>query len=235
MTISVVIPTLNEEATIAATLRSTAPAGFREIIVVDGGSTDRTMAIIGSFMSDTQHSALSTMHLIFSPPGRARQLNAGAEAAGGDVVVFLHADTQLPPSAGSRIEAVLADGLAVGGRFDVQFDSRSLWGSVVGGLMNLRSRLTGISTGDQALFVRKTVFTQLRGFADIPLMEDVEFTARLKRQGQIVALHDRVTTSFRRWERHGPLRTILLMWTLRLLYWIGISPQRLAHLYTTVR
>lgn len=235
MTISVVIPTLNEEATIAATLRSTAHLGFHEIIVVDGGSTDRTVAVANSFVSTTPHAARSAVRLLSSPPGRAQQLNAGAKAAGGDVVLFLHADTHPPPSAASSIETVLADDRAVGGRFDVQFDSLSPWGSVIAGLMNLRSRMTGICTGDQALFVRKSVFTRLQGFADIPLMEDVEFTARLKRQGRIVALHDRVTTSFRRWEKGGPLRTILLMWTLRLLYWIGMSPHRLTRVYRHVR
>jgi rSAM/selenodomain-associated transferase 2 len=233
--ISVVIPTLNEEATIAATLRSTAHFGFHEIIVVDGGSTDGTIAVVNAFVSTTRQATPRIIRLLSSPPGRARQLNVGANAAGGDVVLFLHADTHLPPSAASSIEAALADDRVVGGRFDVQFDSRSPWGSVIGSLMNLRSRLTGICTGDQALFVRKTAFTQLQGFADIPLMEDVEFTARLKRQGRIAALHDRVTTSFRRWEKAGPLRTVVLMWTLRLLYWMGMSPSRLSPWYKLVR
>ena len=233
--ISVIIPTLNEAETIATTVRLTANLGFDEIIVVDGGSTDQTGGIVDSVLARSQHSTLGTIRLLAAPRGRARQLNAGAQAAHGDVLLFLHADTHLPPAAKSSIAAALADGTTVGGRFDVQFDRPSVWSYLIGSLMNLRSRATGISTGDQALFVRKKVFEELGGFADIPLMEDVDFSARLKRRGQTVALYDRVITSFRRWERRGPLRTILLMWALRLLYWIGVSPHRLANLYPQAR
>ena len=149
-------------------------------------------------------------------------------------LLFLHADTHLlRPQV--LLVAALADGITVGGRFDVQFDRPSVWGYLIGSLMNLRSRVTGISTGDQALFVRKQVFEQLGGFADLPLMEDVDFSRRLKRRGRTVALSERVMTSFRRWERQGPLRTVLLMWMLRLLYWIGVSPRRLARLYPHAR
>jgi rSAM/selenodomain-associated transferase 2 len=238
----------------------TAGLGFDEIIVVDGGSIDQTCTRVGSAVSSTQSSVLSspspetppstssdlevvkerqskgsTIRLLSAPPSRARQFNVGAGAARGDVLLFLHADTHLPPSARSSIEAALADGPTVGGRFDVQFDIPSVWGYLISGLMNIRSRLTRISTGDQALFVRRQVFEQLGGFADIPLMEDVEFSTRLKRRGTTSALRDRVTTSFRRWKQHGPLKTILLMWTLRLLYWIGISPLRLSRLYPSAR
>ena len=235
MTISVIIPTRNEQETIAATLRLTAELGFDEIIVVDGGSSDRTRAIVQAFTFEPRHSALSTVRLLSSPPGRARQLNAGAAAACGDVLLFLHADTCLPSTARSSIETALADGLAVGGRFDVRFDSRSVWGYLIGSMMNLRSRTTRIATGDQGLFVRKQVFQELGGFADISLMEDVEFSRRLKRRGRTIALADRVTTSFRRWDQRGPLKTILLMWMLRFLYWIGVSPSRLSHWYKDVR
>lgn len=256
MKISVVIPTLNEERTIAETLRLTTSLGFDEIIVVDGGSTDRTRAIVTSFQFDDRSNGKSgaplvsrisqaddasrdTLHgsrlLLEAPPGRAGQLNAGANVAQGDALLFLHADTHLPSSARCSIEAALADRLVVGGRFDVQFDIPSVWGYLIAGLMNVRSRLTRIATGDQALFVRKEAFERLGGFADIPLMEDIEFSVRLKRSGATIALRDRVTTSFRRWQRQGPLKTILLMWMLRLLYWTGISPHRLTRLYTDAR
>jgi len=233
--ISVIIPTLNEEGAIVETLRLTAGLGFDETIVVDGGSTDRTPALVGLLTSETQRSALSTIRLMSASPGRASQLNAGAQAAHGDVLLFLHADTHLPRSAKSSIEAAMADQLVVGGRFDVQFDIPSIWSYLIATLMNVRSRLTRISTGDQALFVRKEVFEQLGGFPDIPLMEDIEFSIRLKRRGTPIALRDRVTTSFRRWEQKGPLKTILSMWVLRLLYWTGVSPQRLARLYPPAR
>lgn len=133
------------------------------------------------------------------------------------------------------IETTLADRRMVGGRFDVRFDQPSMWGTIISKMMNWRSRLTGIATGDQALFVRRPIFEQMGGFADMPLMEDIEFSRRLKQKGTTAAFTATVTTSFRRWEQHGPLRTILLMWTLRFLYWIGIGPHRLARLYATVR
>lgn len=235
MTIAVVIPTLNEEAAIAHTVRRTAGLGFDEIVVVDGGSRDRTRAIVEAFLSEAQQSALGKIFLLVAPPGRARQLNRGAKACRSDVLVFLHADTSLPATARKSIEAALADADIGGGRFDVEFDNASRWSRTISFFMNTRSRLTRITTGDQGQFVRRTVFEQLGGFPDIPLMEDVEFSRRLKRHGATAALKDKVTTSFRRWERRGPLRTVLLMWTLRFLYWLGVSPHRLARLYTTTR
>lgn len=226
MTISVIIPTLNEERTIAETIRHTAKLGLSEIIVVDGGSIDQTMAQVAS---------LGIAQVLSCQPGRGRQLNAGAEACRSDVLLFLHADTRLPQSVKKSIESALADGLVVGGWFDVQFDSDSAWSRVISTFMNLRSRLTRISTGDQAMFVRRSVFEQLGGFSDNPLMEDIEFSSRLKRRGPTIALHDAVITSFRRWEQRGTLKTILLMWALRFFYWIGVSPHRLARFYTAVR
>jgi rSAM/selenodomain-associated transferase 2 len=162
-------------------------------------------------------------------------MNEGAKASRGDVLLFVHADTQLPEHTGRIIDSALADPTVVGGRFDVRFDSSSVWSRIISAFMNRRSRLTGISTGDQALFVRRRVFEQLGGFAEIPLMEDIEFSRRLKRAGRIAALRDTVITSFRRWEAQGPLRTILLMWALRFLYWAGVSPLRLSQWYNAVR
>ena len=235
MTISVIIPTLNEERTIAATLARTASLGFDELIVVDGGSTDETPALLESYRLQTQSSALSPVHWVTAQAGRARQMNEGAKASRGEVLLFLHADTQLPRDATTVINRALADHRMVGGRFEVRFDRPSMWGTIISRMMNWRSRLSGLATGDQALFVRRPLFEQMGGFADMPLMEDIEFSRRLKRKGATAALTATVTTSFRRWEQQGPLRTILLMWTLRFLYWIGVSPHTLSRWYGLVR
>jgi len=235
MPISVIIPTLNEERTIMATLAHTATLGFDELIVVDGGSLDQTPVLVESYRRRTQSPAQSPVRLVTAPCGRARQMNEGAKASGGEILLFLHADTQLPDDAKTMIDTTLADQRMVGGRFDVRFDRPSMWGTIISRMMNWRSRLSGIATGDQALFVRRPIFEQMGGFADMPLMEDIEFSRRLKRKGATAALTATVTTSFRRWERHGPFRTILLMWTLRFLYWIGISPSHLVKWYKAVR
>jgi rSAM/selenodomain-associated transferase 2 len=230
MTIAVIIPTLNEASTIARTLTRTAALGFDEIVVSDGGSTDPTIRMVQACCA-----RVPTVRLVMAPTGRARQLNEGAKSCRSDTVLFLHADTELPPHAKTVIESTLKNSLVVGGRFDVRFDRPSRWGTVISWFMNRRSRLTGIATGDQAIFVRRRIFEQMGGFPDIPLMEDIEFSRRLKRRGSTAALTDRVTTSFRRWEKTGPFRTILLMWTLRFLYWLGVSPARLNQWYRAVR
>jgi len=235
MTISVIIPTLNEERTIMATLAHTAALGFDELIVVDGGSLDQTPVLVESYRRRTQSQALSPVRLVTAPCGRARQMNEGAKASSGDILLFLHADTQLPDNAKMVIDTTLADQRMVGGRFDVRFDRPSMWATIISRMMKWRSRVSGIATGDQALFVRRPIFEQMGGFADMPLMEDIDFSRRLKRKGATAALNATVTTSFRRWERQGPLRTILLMWALRFLYWIGISPSHLVEWYKTVR
>ncbi len=230
MMISVIIPTLNESSTIARTLTRTVALGFDEIIVSDGGSTDSTLQMIQACCA-----GVPAVRLVAAPAGRARQLNEGVKASRGDVLLFLHADTELPPTARTVIESALGNARCAGGRFDVRFDHPSRWGDVISWFMNRRSRLTGIATGDQAIFVRRRTFEQMGGFPDIPLMEDIEFSRQLKRRGTTAALTDRVTTSFRRWEKNGPLRTILLMWTLRFLYWLGVDPTRLNQWYRAVR
>jgi len=235
MTIAVIIPTLNEASTIAAAIRHTVALGFDEIVVADGGSSDQTGDLVNSYVSSAQQSALGSVRFMQTPPGRAYQLNAGAKTVCTDVLLFLHADTRLPTGARQLIESAVADPAVVGGRFDVQFDSASMWSRTIAMFMNFRSRLTRISTGDQAMFVRRHVFEALNGFSDIPIMEDIEFSIRLKRVGPTVALRERVVTSFRRWEQQGPLRTIILMWALRFLYWIGVSPHQLQRLYASVR
>jgi len=235
MTISVIIPTLNEERAVMATLAHTAALGFDELIVVDGGSTDKTPSLVNSYRLSAQSSALSPVQWITSPPGRARQMNEGAKAGRGETLLFLHADTQLPDDAKAIIDTTLADRQVVGGRFDVQFDRPSMRGTIISKMMNWRSKLSGLATGDQALFVRRSIFEQMGGFADMPLMEDIEFSRRLKRKGATAALTATVTTSFRRWEQQGPLRTILRMWVLRFLYWVGVSPHTLSRWYELVR
>ena len=227
MTLSVIIPTLDEERTIRETLARLQRAAFTEILVVDGGSGDGTVALVSE--------AATGARLLTAPRGRARQMNAGATAATGDVLVFLHADTLLPPTAADDIRAALSDPDVVGGRFDARLDrDRGLY-RLVSRMMNWRSRLTGIATGDQAIFVRRNVFEAIGGFPDIPIMEDVAFSKRLKQMGRVAALRSCVVTSARRWERHGPVRTVLLMWGLRLLFFLGVSPERLHRLYSDVR
>lgn len=230
MGISVIIPALNEEKILAQALVSLSTFPVDEIVIVDGGSTDHTLKMAEAFCARVPNARALT-----SPRGRARQMNAGAEASRGEVLLFLHADTRLPQRAHESIEAALADRGVVGGRFDVRFDRPSVWGDMISAFMNWRSRLSGIATGDQAIFVRRQIFKQIGGFADVPLMEDVDFSRRLKRIGRTIALRETVTTSFRRWEAHGPLRTIVLMWILRFLYWAGVSPERLHRFYAPTR
>jgi len=234
VTFTVIIPTLNEVGVIETTLRLTAQLGFHDIVVVDGGSTDGTRVLVESAAANSTRVS-GTIRLLSSSAGRARQLNAGAAACTTDVFVFLHADSALPPQARALMEQALTNPAVVGGRFDVRFDRPSIWGRLISSFMNMRSRMSRISTGDQAMFVRRPIFEQLGGFSDIPIMEDIDFSTRLKRAGETAAIRERVTTSFRRWERQGPLRTILLMWLLRFLYWIGVSPHRLARWYAAIR
>ena len=222
--LSIVMPVLDEAAAIAAALEALAPLRARgaELIVVDGGSVDDTLALCGGRV-DT---------LLHAPAGRARQMNTGAAAARGAVLLFLHADTRLP----DRADRLIADGLHRSrrqwGRFDVTIDGRSRCFVLIAALMNLRSRVTGIATGDQAIFVARTAFDAAGGFPDQPLMEDIELSRRLRRgAGAPLCLADRVHTSGRRWERHGVGRTVVLMWRLRLLYWLGVSAERLARDY----
>jgi rSAM/selenodomain-associated transferase 2 len=223
--ISIVVPALDEEVQVAAALASARAPRVREVIVVDGGSRDATVRIARQ-RADAVLSA---------PRGRATQMNAGAAAAGGDVLLFLHADTRLPPGFDAAVLAALVDPAVVGGRFDVRLVPGTPLLRLVGALINLRSRLSRIATGDQALFVRRSVFEALGGFAAIPLMEDVAFTRALKRRGRIACLREQVETSSRRWLRDGPLRTILLMWWLRLLYACGVAPERLRRRYADTR
>jgi rSAM/selenodomain-associated transferase 2 len=223
MRLSIVIPALEESAAITTTLVALQPLRARghEVIVVDGGSKDATL-LIARILAD---------RALRSEAGRALQMNAGAAKATGDVLLFLHADTRLP----ARAATAIADALAKGrrwGRFDVVIRGRPWILKVVGAMMNLRSRLTGIATGDQGIFIERALFDQVGGFAAIPLMEDIAMSKTLKRvAGRPACLVERVETSGRRWETRGPWRTIVMMWRLRLAYALGADPARLARDY----
>ncbi|MGZ8483162.1 MAG: TIGR04283 family arsenosugar biosynthesis glycosyltransferase [Candidatus Binatia bacterium] len=225
MNISVIVPVLNEEKSIAATLQALVHLQPHETIVVDGGSQDRTAEI----------AAECGVKVILSERGRARQMNRGARQASGEVLLFLHADTRLPPTAFSDIAGAMGDPRYVGGRFDVELDGKHWMLPLVGRLISYRSRLSKVATGDQALFVRRAVFQRMGGFADIPLMEDIAFCRRLKGLGEVACLRSRVVTSARRWEVDGVWRTIFRMWTLKLLYLTGVSPARLKQFYADTR
>jgi rSAM/selenodomain-associated transferase 2 len=220
--LSIVVPTLEEAAGIGAALESLQLARRQghELIVADGGSADATRTI-ATPLAD---------RVIEAPRGRALQMNAGAEAATGDALLFLHADTILPEGG---IDAVLAalDAGALWGRFDVDIAGTHWMLPMIATMMNLRSRLTGIATGDQAIFVRREAFVSAGGFPPIALMEDIALSRALKRLGRPACLRQRVITSGRRWDRHGVWRTILLMWRLRLAYFLGADPARLAAQY----
>ena len=219
---TIVVPALDEAGDIEAALQALAPLRARgaEVIVVDGGSADGT-AQLAKPLAD---------RVLVSPRGRARQMNAGAAAARGDVLLFLHADTRLPEAADAALHQAVARG-AAWGRFDVQIDGRPRMLRLVAALMNQRSRLTGIATGDQAIFVRCDLFQRIGGFPDQPLMEDIEISRRLRALARPCCLRQRVVTSGRRWESRGVWRTIFLMWRLRWRYWRGESAQTLAEAY----
>src|SRR5262245_60550901 len=221
--LSIIMPVLDEGESIAATLD--ALANMRalgvEIIVVDGGSRDATV----------QRARLRADRVIPAPRGRASQMNAGAQKASGDVLLFLHADTRLPTDADHVVLNELERSGRAWGRFDVRIEGRHPLLAVVAWLMNLRSRLTGIATGDQAMFVKREIFAEVGGFPPIELMEDIALSKRLKRVSRPLCLRQRVVTSGRRWEQHGVLNTIVLMWRLRAAYYFGADPTELAQRY----
>jgi rSAM/selenodomain-associated transferase 2 len=225
VTLSVIVPVLNEEATLAAALATARRARDVELLVVDGGSSDRTLDVARRFADRTLSAAR----------GRAEQMNAGAAVARGDVLLFLHADTHLPPEYADAVARAFDDRRVVGGRFDVRLNASGVAYRVIGRMISVRSRLTRVATGDQAMFVRRVVFERLGGFPRVPLMEDVAFSRSLKRAGRVACLHETVLTSARRWERHGLARTVLLMWLLRAGYYAGVSPARLARVYSNAR
>ena len=222
MKLSVVVPVINEEMNLsrmAGCLRSVIEHGH-EVIIVDGGSTDNTLTI-AYYISDT---------VIISKKGRALQMNSGASVASGDVLLFLHADTLLPENVAEIIsDAYLGENFW--GRFDVRLSNKKYVYRLIECMMNMRSSLTSIVTGDQAMFFEKDLFHRIGGFPEIALMEDVEISKQLKKISKPVRLKSKVVTSSRRWETNGVVATVLLMWKLRLYYFFGVSPEKLSQMY----
>ncbi|TAJ79687.1 MAG: glycosyltransferase [Sphingobium sp.] len=220
--VSIIVPMLNEIEQLPDLLEQLRFWQDRgcEVIIVDGGSQDGSAAA-------TTHAGF---RVIEAEPGRGRQMNAGARAACGEALLFLHADTRLPDDADRTVTHALTQG-HMWGRFDLRIEGRTLMLKVVSAMVNLRSRLSGVATGDQAIFVRRSIFEALGGFVEQPLMEDIELSGRLKALAPPACLSARVTTSGRRWEARGVWRTIFLMWRLRLAYWRGVPPEVLAREY----
>lgn len=223
MRLSIIMPTLNESPAIVSILERLQPLRARdaEVIVVDGGSTDNTASLAAT------HADAVLTH----ERGRAAQMNAGARVAHGDVLLFLHADSVLPADAESAIAAALADRRHVWGRFDVNIDGTHPMLRVVAWFMNHRSRLSGVATGDQGIFVTREAFDTAGGFPNQPLMEDVAFCKQMLQTSKPFCVASRITTSGRRWEKHGVWRTIFLMWRLRWNYYRGADPTQLHRLY----
>jgi len=230
MKISVIIPVLNEKNDLPQTLRDLAKfSGFHELIVVDGGSTDGTREWLSTSLP-------TNVSVIDGCRGRGNQLNAGAQAATGEALLFLHADTRLPEDAIPRITNVLAEPDVIGGGFYLHFLESQPWIlRVVSAGINFRTRLLQRTTGDQAIFVRRDSFVAAGGIAPWPIFEDVDFVQRLKRLGCFAIIPAQVATSGRRYITGGVLRTVLLMFALQLFYRIGVSPFRLHRWYKDVR
>ncbi|MGH8354186.1 MAG: TIGR04283 family arsenosugar biosynthesis glycosyltransferase [Pseudomonas sp.] len=220
--LSVIIPARDEAEALPLLLEDLAPlrAAGAELILVDGGSRDGT----------PQRAASAVDRVLASAPGRARQMNAGALAASGRYLWFLHADTRVPPLARQRLLEVLNEQPAWG-RFDVRLSGTGPSLRLIGWMISLRSRLSGVASGDQGIFVCRALFEEQGGYADLPLMEDLELSRRLKRLARPRCLWPPLVTSSRRWERDGVWRTVLLMWRLRLAYYFGASPEKLARQY----
>lgn len=236
--ISVIVPVLNEQENLPKLLDQLRHFSFGQVIIVDGGSSDNSWQWL-----EQMHEQLKEQHqknanelalnIVQSDSGRAKQMNAGATLATKEYLLFLHADSELPQNAASVIEQSLAQ--KVWGRFDVAFKEPDWRMPIIAWCMNWRSRLSGIATGDQAIFVRRTVFEQLHGYATIPLMEDVELSKRLLNIGKPACSDIKVLTSARRWLNRGVLRTVFLMWRLRWSFFMGTDPQQLANKYHQVR
>ena len=231
MRLAVIVPVLNEASTAPEALARLAPLRQRgaTVIVVDGGSADGT----------AERARAAADHVLVAPRGRASQMNAGAGHAldcdSIDALLFLHIDTRLPANADELIGAACTARPLAWGRFDVRIEGRSPGLSLVAAMMNVRSRLTGICTGDQCLFATRALFEKVNGFPTLPLMEDIEFSRHARRLAWPIAVRDHAVTSGRRWEQHGVLKTVLLMWRLRAAYFFGADPARLAAAYRDAR
>lgn len=222
--VSIIVPVRNEAAQmpeLLAHLQALSESASVEVLLVDGGSDDGSPA----------QAKAAGFRVLHSAAGRARQMNAGAAEASGELLLFLHADTRVPVAALEALPTTLAQSGRCWGRFDVVLEGRSRWLPLVAAMMNLRSRLSGIATGDQALFVERKAFEMSGGFPDQPLMEDIEMSRRLRKHSRPLCLSAKAHTSGRRWDQRGALRTVWLMWRLRWAYWRGADPQILMERY----
>lgn len=224
MKTSIIIPVLNDADKLRAQLESLQKARQlgHQVIVVDGGSKDGTAQEVNQGLVDV---------FLETARGRARQMNHGASAADGDLMLFLHADTRLPDQAMDLLDKAMREPRRCWGRFDIRLSGSATAFRVIESAMNLRSHLTGVVTGDQGLFVRRQTFRDIGGFPDIPLMEDVAISKLLRATSWPVRIKVAATTSSRRWEEHGVLSTMLLMWSLRLQYFLGVAPESLVRKY----
>lgn len=226
LSVAVVIPVLNEAGSLLQHMRAfKALHNDYHVVFCDGGSEDDTCALLQQ----------NGLHYCTSPRGRALQMNAGASACNNNILLFIHADTVISSSDVKLVKKAMQDESVVGGRFDIRLSGKALAFRIIESMINLRSRTTGISTGDQCQFVRRSVFEAMGGFPEQPLMEDVELSKRLKQYGKIACLKQKVITSSRRWENHGIVKTVVLMWKLRFLYWLETPPEKLAEIYRNVR
>ncbi len=218
---SIIIPTLNEQRGIENCLQALQPLRqHAELIIADGGSNDNTLVIATTLVDKIIHLG----------KGRAKQMNMGAKSATGEILLFLHADTFLPNHALVLIEQGLVENKQWG-RFNIHLEGSSYMLAIISQMMNWRSRLTGIATGDQVIFIHKSLFEKIGGYADIALMEDIALCSVLKTESSPLCLKAKVRSSGRRWLQFGVIKTIVLMWSLRLRYWLGQSPNDLAELY----
>lgn len=222
MKVSIIIPVLNEAEHIAGTLMSLASyrSQGHEVIVIDGGSSDDTVSISEQYAD----------RVLYSVAGRAMQMNRGIDEASGDALLFLHADTRLPADAVAKLMHAVEDGY-FWGRFNVRLSGKHFMFRIIERMMNLRSCITGVATGDQAIFVSHESIQIVGDYPRLPLMEDIVFSKRLLKLGRPACIRQQVVTSSRRWEDKGILRTMLLMWRLRLLFFLGVSADRLARQY----
>lgn len=218
--VSIIVPLLNEKAVVPSLIEQLASLAAEQILIVDGGSLDGTAELMRA----------AGYQVVQCSAGRARQMNAGAQLATRSMLLFLHADTQLPKN--YKSELARAD---VWGRFDVKFSSTSKAMKVVAFFINLRSRISGVATGDQAIFVDRDAFTAISGFPDFPIMEDIALCKRLRHFHRPYSSRAKVTTSARRWEQNGVATTILKMWYFRLAYFLGMPPSKLKQRYNDVR
>jgi len=226
LSVAVVIPVLNEAELLLQHIREfKALHNEHHVVFCDAGSEDETCALL------QQHG----LHYCTSQRGRALQMNTGASACNNNILLFIHADTMISSSDIKLVKKAMQDESVVGGRFDICLSGKAFAFRIIETMINLRSRITGVSTGDQCQFVRRSVFEAMGGFPEQALMEDVELSKRLKHYGKVTCLKQKVVTSSRRWEKYGIVKTILLMWKLRFLYWFGTPAEKLAEIYRNVR